>query len=674
MADIATLGIKIDSSGAKSAASDLQSLGKQAQETEQQVDRLGNSGSRVFQNFARGFAAGAIITAFAGLARAAKAFSDELVEIGNTAKRAALDVEAFQRLQFAAGKTGVSGSQFRSGAEGFAEQLNRARVEETELGKLLEANGRSIRNRNGDVIDFNTALGHVADIVRNAATEMDKIQFADKVGLTREWVPLLEKGSLAIERAGFEAERAGGIMSSSMIDAAKRFDDAATSMWNNFSTGARGAIAIAIEQLGRLISMLGAAMNAATSLSSTAPADSQFAADAARRRQNWARRGVNFYDSTGQFGNVEERIRRQHDRDIEDFERSISGTLVRGTVPEARRFGPNPGAGGRSRNPFLTPPSGGGGGGGRAEAEERETSLERETRRLEERTRAIQAHTQTIGLNEYAVAQAEGVQRLLNAALRDGDEIGKKFANAQDLLKASTESLTPALAEERQKIIDTANAYALARTKAEEAEKQNRAYTDTMNTGRSAFTGFFQDLTQGLINGKKGWDLFATAGLNALNKITSKMIEMAGNSLFNSIFGGQNAGGSGFLSGLFGFGNLGAGLGSTGTAILGNGGVIGPGGIHQFASGGVVTRPMLFPFSRGVGLLGEAGPEAILPLRRGSDGKLGVAAANSNSGTSITLQIDARGSTPDSVKELEARIPGIVVRSVTEAQRKRMIR
>jgi hypothetical protein len=37
-----------------------------------------------------------------------------------------------------------------------------------------------------------------------------------------------------------------------------------------------------------------------------------------------------------------------------------------------------------------------------------------------------------------------------------------------------------------------------------------------------------------------------------------------------------------------------------------------------------VNRPTVFPFSRGIGLMGEAGPEAILPLRRGRDGRLGV--------------------------------------------------
>jgi hypothetical protein len=49
-------------------------------------------------------------------------------------------------------------------------------------------------------------------------------------------------------------------------------------------------------------------------------------------------------------------------------------------------------------------------------------------------------------------------------------------------------------------------------------------------------------------------------------------------------------------------------------------------GLVPFARGGIVTRPTVFPFAAGVGLMGEAGPEAIMPLRRTPDGRLGVEA------------------------------------------------
>ena len=50
-------------------------------------------------------------------------------------------------------------------------------------------------------------------------------------------------------------------------------------------------------------------------------------------------------------------------------------------------------------------------------------------------------------------------------------------------------------------------------------------------------------------------------------------------------------------------------------------------GIVPFAQGGVVSQPTIFPYAKGgIGLMGEAGPEAIMPLKRGSDGRLGVEA------------------------------------------------
>jgi hypothetical protein len=61
-----------------------------------------------------------------------------------------------------------------------------------------------------------------------------------------------------------------------------------------------------------------------------------------------------------------------------------------------------------------------------------------------------------------------------------------------------------------------------------------------------------------------------------------------------------------------------------------NGGVIAQGNVVPFADGGVVSRATTFPMASGrTGLMGEAGPEAIMPLRRGADGKLGVAGQTS---------------------------------------------
>lgn len=66
------------------------------------------------------------------------------------------------------------------------------------------------------------------------------------------------------------------------------------------------------------------------------------------------------------------------------------------------------------------------------------------------------------------------------------------------------------------------------------------------------------------------------------------------------------------------------------------------GRVTPFATGGVVSSPTMFPMRGGTGLMGEAGPEAIMPLSRGADGKLGVRAAGGGT-TSVVMNI----TTPD---------------------------
>jgi lambda family phage tail tape measure protein len=73
-----------------------------------------------------------------------------------------------------------------------------------------------------------------------------------------------------------------------------------------------------------------------------------------------------------------------------------------------------------------------------------------------------------------------------------------------------------------------------------------------------------------------------------------------------------------------------------------NGNVFAANGIVPYAMGGIVDRPTLFPFAKGIGLMGEAGPEAIMPLKRGADGKLGVAGGG-RGGTTVNVSVDAKG-------------------------------
>ena len=69
--------------------------------------------------------------------------------------------------------------------------------------------------------------------------------------------------------------------------------------------------------------------------------------------------------------------------------------------------------------------------------------------------------------------------------------------------------------------------------------------------------------------------------------------------------------------------------------FVAKGAVFENGNVTPFAKGGVVTKPTLFPFASGVGLMGEAGPEAIMPLHRDSRGSLGVKSAGQGGSSTV---------------------------------------
>lgn len=90
------------------------------------------------------------------------------------------------------------------------------------------------------------------------------------------------------------------------------------------------------------------------------------------------------------------------------------------------------------------------------------------------------------------------------------------------------------------------------------------------------------------------------------------------------------------------------------------------GGVVPFADGGVVSRPTYFPLSGGLGLAGEAGSEAILPLRRGADGSLGVAGGGAGS---VTVNVAIQTQDAASFRKSEAQVTAALARAVGRGRR-----
>lgn len=87
--------------------------------------------------------------------------------------------------------------------------------------------------------------------------------------------------------------------------------------------------------------------------------------------------------------------------------------------------------------------------------------------------------------------------------------------------------------------------------------------------------------------------------------------------------------------------------------------------ITPFAKGGVIAAPSYFPLGRGLGLAGEAGAEAIMPLRRGSDGRLGVAGG----GGAVQVTFNVTAGDARSFVASEAEVSAMLLRAVKRGTR-----
>jgi phage-related minor tail protein len=175
-----------------------------------------------------------------------------------------------------------------------------------------------------------------------------------------------------------------------------------------------------------------------------------------------------------------------------------------------------------------------------------------------------------------------------------------------------------------------------------------KASTELGGTFANAFTEIFMGTKK------------ASEGLADLaRQITQMAMNKAFTNLFTNLFsGGLGGGGGGSI-----FSSLFSGLFEKGAAFSG-------GRVTAFATGGVVSGPTAFPMRGGMGLMGEAGPEAIMPLSRGPGGKLGVVAQGAGrGGSNVTVNIsnNASGVEVREVSRGPDRIDLEVVRIVKDA-------
>lgn len=197
-----------------------------------------------------------------------------------------------------------------------------------------------------------------------------------------------------------------------------------------------------------------------------------------------------------------------------------------------------------------------------------------------------------LGLAGEALASYRRETELLNAAREKGIPLG-----TADLERISREAATYGAAEDA-------------------TQRQIEAKLKLLEIERNlidAQKAFVKDFVTGMMQGKSVLDSLNDALSGFIDKLLNKGLDMLLDNLFNNMGGSGNSGGG--LAALF----------------SADGNAFDSRGVKAFAKGGaftnsVVSSPTLFKFAKGgaLGVMGEAGPEAIVPLKRGSDGSLGV--------------------------------------------------
>lgn len=153
-----------------------------------------------------------------------------------------------------------------------------------------------------------------------------------------------------------------------------------------------------------------------------------------------------------------------------------------------------------------------------------------------------------------------------------------------------------------------------------------------MDSLKSTFEGAFVGLVTGALSFK-----------DALRQVAQQLAQMAAKAAFNSLFGSLFGGGGG-----------------GGFKLFANGAAFDRGRVTAFAKGGIVAGATAFAMPSGLGVMGEAGPEAIMPLQRGADGSLGVVAQGGAAGM-VRIVIEEA---PGFAAKVRAEAQGVAVQVV----------
>lgn len=567
--------------------------------------------------------------AAAGLGAAIKGQLNAADEMGKAAQKFGIGVEELSRLNYAAKLSDVSLETLGTGLRGLSKNMLAASNGSKTAGKLFSELGVSVTDSAGKMRSTEAVLQDVADVLSRMPDGAEKTALAMKVfGKSgAELLPMLNGGKTGLQAMAEEANRLGVVIDAKTAKSAENFNDNLTrlgaamgglvmqitaalaptleklSQWAVDVSNAFGKLSPEtrnmIVQIGAIVGVVSAAAASfgvlGLALSPLTVTISAIATGALLIYENWGPIAAWFSEQWAAIRNATEEaweaikaaiggaidwVQGKWDTFVaslkaaiqiaKDVGQAIKDALTATPMAPGGGFEGGGGGGGKSGGAFIKSSYDTGRAGADGQADGFVTGT---NERLGDYAAAAESITRIVR-NTWQVASPSRVFREIGAFLTEGLSLG---------IKDNVPMVDAAMGEVGDAV-----------------EGRADSFKSAFESMRSTLSGTFSGLVTGALSFK-----------DALSQVIGKLAEMLAQSAFEGLMG---AGGNGLLGGimkLFGFADGGAFQGSR---------------LMAFANGGVVSGATAFAMQGGLGVMGEAGPEAIMPLARGRGGKLGVVA------------------------------------------------
>jgi lambda family phage tail tape measure protein len=258
--------------------------------------------------------------------------------------------------------------------------------------------------------------------------------------------------------------------------------------------------------------------------------------------------------------------------------------------------------------------------------------VEDQNKELEAQGKLLQQAGRELADARFAVTLMSQQERQRIEINRQLADFAEKYAGAM-----SSEELANALRELRANLEEANSASFKFRQGLREVFDEAMNVAEAVgDVGVNAVNNLGDAFADFVTTGKANFTDFANSVLKDLARIFAKKALFQGLSLIPGVGSFLGLGGGG------GGGSAGPNVDAIAAYMNADGNVFAKNKIVPYAMGGIVNKPTLFPMANGAGLMGEAGPEAIMPLRRGPNGRLGV--ESSGSIGNVVVNVDATGS------------------------------